>query len=55
MLDREGKLWIGTLHGINIYNPATKSFSTLQNEPENPASLSQNSVYDIYQDRQGII
>jgi len=53
--DQEGKLWIGTLHGINIYNPASKSFITLQNEPENPASLSQNSVYDIYQDRQGII
>lgn len=55
ILDREGKLWIGSLHGINIYDPATKSFSTLQNEPENPSSLSQNSVYDIYQDRQGII
>ncbi|QIL40255.1 response regulator [Pedobacter sp. HDW13] len=55
MLDQEGKLWIGTLHGINIYNPASRSFSTLQNEPENPSSLSQNSVYDIYQDRQGII
>ena len=55
IVDLEGKLWIGSLHGINIYNPATKSFSTLQNEPENPASLSQNSVYDIFQDRQGII
>lgn len=55
MLDQEGKLWIGTLHGINIYNPANQSFSTLQNEPENPSSLSQNSVYDIFQDRQGII
>lgn len=55
MMDRTGKIWIGSLHGISIYNPAAKSFSTLQNEPENPASLSQNSVYDIFQDRQGII
>ncbi|ARS38285.1 hypothetical protein CA265_00710 [Sphingobacteriaceae bacterium GW460-11-11-14-LB5] len=55
MMDQEGKLWIGTLHGINIYNPATKNFSSLHNIPEDPTSLSQNSVYDIYQDRQGII
>lgn len=55
MMDRAGKIWIGSLHGISIYNPVTKSFSTLQNEPENPSSLSQNSVYDIFQDRQGII
>lgn len=55
MMDRTGKVWIGSLHGISIYNPAAKNFSTLQNEPENPASLSQNSVYDIFQDRQGII
>ncbi|MBO9673303.1 MAG: response regulator [Sphingobacteriaceae bacterium] len=55
MLDQGGKLWIGTLHGISIYDPASQSFSTLQNEPENPSSLSQNSVYDIFQDRQGII
>ncbi|MBB6236789.1 ligand-binding sensor domain-containing protein/signal transduction histidine kinase/DNA-binding response OmpR family regulator [Pedobacter sp. AK013] len=55
MMDEEGKLWIGTLHGINIYNPATKNFSSLHNIPEDPTSLSQNSVYDIYRDRQGII
>ncbi|MCZ4225256.1 hybrid sensor histidine kinase/response regulator transcription factor [Pedobacter rhodius] len=55
IVDAEGKLWIGTLHGINIYNPATKIFSSIQNEPGNNSSLSQNSVYDIYQDRQGII
>ncbi|MNK37016.1 Sensor histidine kinase TodS [compost metagenome] len=55
IMDRAGKIWIGSLHGISIYNPDAKSFSTLQNEPGNPASLSQNSVYDIFQDRQGII
>lgn len=55
IVDRTGKIWIGSLHGISIYNPAAKSFSTLQNEAGNPASLSQNSVYDIFQDRQGII
>lgn len=55
MLDADGKLWIATIHGINVYHPASASFTTLQNEPGNPASLSQNSVYDIFQDKQGII
>jgi ligand-binding sensor domain-containing protein/signal transduction histidine kinase/DNA-binding response OmpR family regulator len=55
IIDLEGKLWIGTLHGINIYNPATRTFSNIQNEPGNSSSLSQNSVYDIFQDKQGII
>ncbi|MES2651606.1 MAG: two-component regulator propeller domain-containing protein [Bacteroidota bacterium] len=55
IVDREGKIWIGTLYGINIYNPESKTFSSIQNEPQNPSSLSQNSVYDIFQDRQGII
>lgn len=55
IVDKTGKLWIGTLHGINIYNPLTKTFSNVQNEPGNNSSLSQNSVYDIFQDKQGII
>lgn len=55
IVDKTGKLWIGTLHGINIYDPATRIFSNIQNEPGNSSSLSQNSVYDIFQDKQGII
>ena len=55
IMDLDGKLWIGTLHGIDIYNCDDKNFTHLQNEPKNSASLSQNSVYDIFQDRQGII
>ncbi|WP_316831463.1 two-component regulator propeller domain-containing protein [Pedobacter aquatilis] len=55
IIDLTGRLWIGTLHGINIYDPISKTFTTVQNEPGNASSLSQNSVYDIFQDRQGII
>ncbi len=55
IVDLDGKLWIATLHGLNIYNVETKTFTNIQNEPGNGASLSQNSVYDIFQDRQGII
>ncbi|WP_443937376.1 hybrid sensor histidine kinase/response regulator transcription factor [Pedobacter sp. MW01-1-1] len=55
LVDLQGNIWIGSLHGINIYHYATKTFTTLQNEPNNAESLSQNSVYTIFQDQQGII
>ncbi len=55
IIDAQGKLWIGTLHGINVYDPATQKLAILQNMPGDMASLSQNSVYDIFQDKQGII
>ncbi|MBB2151412.1 hybrid sensor histidine kinase/response regulator transcription factor [Pedobacter gandavensis] len=54
-VDLKGKLWIGTLHGITVYDPRAKTFKIIVNEPGNNASLSQNSVYDIFQDKQGII
>jgi len=53
--DKTGKLWIGTLHGINIYDPQLGAFNSIQNEPGNSSSLSQNSVYALFEDRQGII
>jgi ligand-binding sensor domain-containing protein/signal transduction histidine kinase/DNA-binding response OmpR family regulator len=55
IVDLKGNLWIGTLHGITIYDAITKTFKIVQNEPGNNTSLSQNSVYDIFQDKQGII
>jgi ligand-binding sensor domain-containing protein/signal transduction histidine kinase/DNA-binding response OmpR family regulator len=53
--DARGRIWIGTLHGINIYDPATQKFSALQNEAENNNSLSQNSVYALFLDKQDIM
>ncbi|WP_443944417.1 two-component regulator propeller domain-containing protein [Pedobacter sp. AW1-32] len=55
IIDSDDKIWIGTLHGINVYDPNTGRFTALQTDPGNPSSLSQNSVYDIFQDRQKII
>lgn len=52
LINKDGKIWIGTLHGINIFNPATNSFSLLEHDPDNPHSLGKNSIYDIYKDSQ---
>jgi len=53
-VDKNGKLWIATLLGIHIYNPFTHKIEQhFINEPENSYSLTQNSIYDIYQDKLG--
>ncbi|WP_316804484.1 two-component regulator propeller domain-containing protein [Pedobacter nototheniae] len=54
ILANDGKLWIGTIQGIKIFDPATQQFSILEHDPADSESLSQNSVYSIYQDKQGI-
>ncbi len=51
--DQQGDIWIGTYRGISIYNPKTKTFSTLNNSESDPASLSHNSVYSFLTDRNG--
>ncbi|MFD1631403.1 hybrid sensor histidine kinase/response regulator transcription factor [Pseudopedobacter beijingensis] len=53
-IDRKGKLWIGTLNGITVYNPIdNKVENRFVNEPEDSFTLGQNSVYDIYEDKIG--
>jgi ligand-binding sensor domain-containing protein/signal transduction histidine kinase/DNA-binding response OmpR family regulator len=49
----DGKLWIGTLNGLNCYDPERNTFTLFQHDPDDPESLSQNSIYDVFQDRQG--
>lgn len=49
----DGKLWISTLHGINILDLETFRFSVLNHNPEDPGSLNHNSIYDILQDATG--
>lgn len=49
----DGKLWISTLHGINILDLETFKFSVLNHNPEDPESLNHNSIYDMLQDATG--
>jgi signal transduction histidine kinase/ligand-binding sensor domain-containing protein len=58
MEDVEHNLWIGTentgLNRLNLktFNPDNPVFERLMNNPARPASLSNNSVYALYQDKQ---
>ncbi|MCU7549251.1 ATP-binding protein [Chitinophagaceae bacterium LB-8] len=53
--DRKGRLWIGTLKGLNLYDPLTDRFISYVHKPEDPHTLNYNSIYDIFEDQQGSI
>ena len=48
--DRNGFIWIGYVRGLLRFDPMKKTFLTYKNEPDNPASLSHNSVKSIIED-----
>ncbi|MET4082135.1 ligand-binding sensor domain-containing protein/signal transduction histidine kinase/DNA-binding response OmpR family regulator [Pedobacter sp. UYP30] len=45
--------WIATESGIYIYNKRTGQHQQLKKRIDNPYSLSDNAVYDVYRDREG--
>ena len=52
--DSEGRLWIGTGIGLNLYDRKKNNFINFTNEVGNPYSLSSNQVQScILQDRDG--
>jgi signal transduction histidine kinase/DNA-binding response OmpR family regulator/streptogramin lyase len=49
-------IWIATDHGgINLLNKRTGAIGYLESKPEDPKSISQNSINAIYRDNTGII
>lgn len=50
---RNGQLAIGTQGGLSMYDGKTKSFSNDVHRPEEKNSLSQNSIYSLFEDNQG--
>lgn len=48
------KLYIGTEKGLSIFNITTDSFETYTTKSNDPLSISDNAVYAIYRDSQGI-
>jgi len=54
--DKEGNLWIATMHGgISRYDAATESFTSYLPKSDDPASLSSNQTSTVYEDRRGNI
>ncbi len=60
-LDRNNKMWIGTINGISILNPEFFStnknvqFIHIESNPDDPNSLLGNHVETIYEDRFGVL
>ncbi len=58
--DREGDLWIGTNNGLDRLTPEAKNkskqeFIHYRHKPDDPASLSHNTVWSILEDNEGIL
>lgn len=53
--DHDDNYWIGTLDGLDKYDPKKKTFSHFTHTPDNPNSISSNQIQDILIDSQGII
>ncbi len=61
--DQAGVLWIGTNGGLNRlvlsdaegFDRETEQFIHYQNDPNDPYSLSDDQVWAIYQDREGVL
>lgn len=53
--DTHGDLWIGTNHGLRYFNSKTGKFYTYQHQPDNPSSISSNTIYSLYEERSGIL
>lgn len=48
--DSEGRLWIGTDRGLNLYNREEDSFTHYLNDPDDSSSLSDNNVVTLFED-----
>lgn len=53
--DRKGRIWIGTKKGINIYDPFTNSIELITSRNGVINSISQKSIYSLYEGFEGEI
>ncbi len=53
--DSEEFIWIGTADGLNRFDRKTKTFTRYKHDPNNPKSLSNNSIFAITEDRNGFL
>ncbi|MEJ8818669.1 ligand-binding sensor domain-containing protein [Lacibacter sp. H407] len=54
-IDTAGRIWIGTLKGLNLFYPEIEKIESYAHHPDDARSLNFNSIYDLFEDRQGNI
>jgi len=53
--DQNENIWIGTIKGLFRYSLKTNQLDTIKNDPTDPQSLSNNRIYDLMMDKDGVI
>ncbi|KEO71928.1 hypothetical protein EL17_20645 [Anditalea andensis] len=51
--DLHNQIWICTERGLYLYDPLSGKYQHIQQNPNDPYSLSDNATYTSYQDREG--
>jgi diguanylate cyclase (GGDEF)-like protein/PAS domain S-box-containing protein len=53
--DRRGRIWIGTLNGLNLLDPASGSIRRFHHDADNPSSISGDLVRAVYESADGTL
>ncbi len=53
--DRSGRMWIGTLGGLDLFDPGERTFTHFRHHPGDARSLSDDRVRAIVEDRRGAL
>lgn len=51
--DKKGNIWVASTQGLAAFDRGTKSFRIFKHIPQDPASLSENSITALYEDQKG--
>ena len=55
LVTRAGQVWIGTMDGLAIYQPATDAFLTWRHDAGDAGSPAANRIVTLFEDRDGLI
>ncbi|HMW36921.1 MAG TPA: two-component regulator propeller domain-containing protein, partial [bacterium] len=53
--DQDGRIWVGTEDGLNLFDPITGRFEKFFHDPMQPASISNNNINVLFQDSFGTL